>query len=64
MLEISRKHTERVGSGKESEAGGRGKRRVERLSATTKRNITEWVVPLAYERLNRDIVDQGHTALA
>ncbi|XP_056857426.1 probable metal-nicotianamine transporter YSL5 [Raphanus sativus] len=37
---VQRKHTERVGSGKESEAGGRGKRRVERLSATTKRNAS------------------------
>ncbi|KAL0855346.1 hypothetical protein Bca101_060499 [Brassica carinata] len=35
-----------------------GKRPVEKLNATTKRGITEWVLPLVYERKFGEIVDQ------
>ncbi|KAJ0228732.1 PTI1-like tyrosine-protein kinase [Hirschfeldia incana] len=35
-----------------------GKRPVERLNQTTKRGITEWVLPLVYERKYGEIVDQ------
>ncbi|KAL0719396.1 hypothetical protein Bca4012_068720 [Brassica carinata] len=35
-----------------------GKRPIERLNATTKRGITEWVLPLVYEKKFREIVDQ------
>ncbi|KAG2246408.1 hypothetical protein Bca52824_086036 [Brassica carinata] len=35
-----------------------GKRPIERVNATTKRGITEWVLPLVYERNFSEIVDQ------
>ncbi|CAH8358261.1 unnamed protein product [Eruca vesicaria subsp. sativa] len=35
-----------------------GKRPVEKLNGTTKRGITEWVLPLVYERKFGEIVDQ------
>ncbi|KAF8100282.1 hypothetical protein N665_0227s0015 [Sinapis alba] len=35
-----------------------GKRPVEKLNATAKRGITEWVLPLVYERKFGEIVDQ------
>ncbi|CAA7057944.1 unnamed protein product [Microthlaspi erraticum] len=57
-------------SGQESEGGDvysfgilllelvSGKRSVERVNATTKRGITEWVLPLVYERKFGEIFDQ------
>ncbi|KAL0696651.1 hypothetical protein Bca4012_063831 [Brassica carinata] len=35
-----------------------GKRPIERLNQTTKRGITEWVLPLVYEKKYGEIVDQ------
>ncbi|KAG5415974.1 hypothetical protein IGI04_003541 [Brassica rapa subsp. trilocularis] len=35
-----------------------GKRPIERLNATTKRGITEWVLPLVYERKFGEVMDQ------